>query len=469
MKKLILFLALALLLCGCVDGATKIGLDRLNWSQSIDGIKFSGTAPASTAGVLYSDSGELMFGSRSVSDRPTLYNISCIYSNGLAHAKWENGSKIISNSNNTTVIQQAITKLAGGGTLLLKDKFVISSSLTSTADISIIGMGYHTGLSGTASPLITIEQAPNDLKFRGVPHYILWNMLIETTGNNDGVSTTGYSHGMKISNVAFLAHQSSTLVHLTNWRIGSITDCYFSQEENEATANSTAIKLTGNSTYGMCNSAISTSVIWGTKYGIVSIGANKTEHCGLRITDSNIQECKYSVWAKTTDDIQIIGCMIDTSRDGNSINLNNTYPVRIEGSYIGQRGTGKAVKFDTTTHGAEYITITGNTIKNYDGYAGDGVYIGKVNQAKFITIANNAFNGWARAVNFDKDGAGTYHDQPIVSGNQFILVDVGINGNGMANGCVIGNTFAGIATAYVETKVTGIKVAHNFGIATHNE
>ena len=35
MKKLILILALALLLCSCVDGATKIGLDRLNWSQTI--------------------------------------------------------------------------------------------------------------------------------------------------------------------------------------------------------------------------------------------------------------------------------------------------------------------------------------------------------------------------------------------------------------------------------------------------
>jgi len=35
MRKIILFLALALLLCGCVDGATKIGLDRLNWSQSM--------------------------------------------------------------------------------------------------------------------------------------------------------------------------------------------------------------------------------------------------------------------------------------------------------------------------------------------------------------------------------------------------------------------------------------------------
>ena len=35
MKKLILMLCMLLLLCSCVDGATKIGLDRLNWSQQL--------------------------------------------------------------------------------------------------------------------------------------------------------------------------------------------------------------------------------------------------------------------------------------------------------------------------------------------------------------------------------------------------------------------------------------------------
>ncbi len=35
MKKIILILALALLLCSCADAATKIGLDRLNWSQDL--------------------------------------------------------------------------------------------------------------------------------------------------------------------------------------------------------------------------------------------------------------------------------------------------------------------------------------------------------------------------------------------------------------------------------------------------
>jgi len=35
MKKLILILCMLLLLCSCADAATKIGLDRLNWSQSL--------------------------------------------------------------------------------------------------------------------------------------------------------------------------------------------------------------------------------------------------------------------------------------------------------------------------------------------------------------------------------------------------------------------------------------------------
>lgn len=64
MKKLILLLCMLPLLCSCVDGATKIGLDRLNWSQSLpsgEGITFSGTAPILTADHLYTDEGFIKF------------------------------------------------------------------------------------------------------------------------------------------------------------------------------------------------------------------------------------------------------------------------------------------------------------------------------------------------------------------------------------------------------------------------
>ncbi|MFA5408701.1 MAG: glycosyl hydrolase family 28-related protein [Bacilli bacterium] len=54
---------------------TKIGLDRLNWSQSIDGIKFSGTVPEVTAGTLYSNSGTLKFDGSKVIENFNIVNL----------------------------------------------------------------------------------------------------------------------------------------------------------------------------------------------------------------------------------------------------------------------------------------------------------------------------------------------------------------------------------------------------------
>ena len=471
MKKLILILALALLLCSCVDGATKIGLDRLNWSQSLpsgEGIKFSGTAPGTTTKTLYSYSDVLMFGEAVVS-MPT-YDITCYYSGGQAHAQWFNGTWIGSNANNATVIQAAINDLPDGGTILLKNKFVLPSSLTSTADIAFVGTGYQTGLSGTVDPLITIDgDDSGDIKMYATPHNILKDLVIETLGNNNGVETTGRTHGICFDKVTFLAHGNSTLLELYNWRLGTVKNCYFSQEENTTTATSTGLLITGNSTYGMTNGAVTTSVFWDLKNGLNATGLNKTEHCGLKITDTNFQNCQYPIKANTVDDVQIIGCMVDTSNSaGNAITLVNAYPARIEGNYIAICGTGKGIKIDSDTAVIQYITISGNSIFNYDAPNGDGIYIGGVEQVKFSIVSDNAIKGFARGIHYDKDGAGTYHDQPIVSNNLLILDTTCIEGNGMANGVIVGNVFAGMTYTYTATKATGMKVAHNYGLATHD-
>jgi len=97
MRKLILFLALALLLCICADGATKIGLDRLNWSQSIGGVKFTGTAPESTAGVLYNDSGIISFNNHPVSNAAFDILIKSINGTG-AFAYTQNGKLLASDT-----------------------------------------------------------------------------------------------------------------------------------------------------------------------------------------------------------------------------------------------------------------------------------------------------------------------------------------------------------------------------------
>jgi len=133
MKKLILILALALLLCSCADAATKIGLDRLNWSQSIDGIKFSGTAPASTTGVLYNDSGTLKFNGASVggSGSPNEYTTILKIASGSIYEYDGDGNMLDSGSSSTPadvhdIIEHAIGR--GGTCLMLAGTYDIGAN-----------------------------------------------------------------------------------------------------------------------------------------------------------------------------------------------------------------------------------------------------------------------------------------------------------------------------------------------------
>lgn len=473
--KLCTLTIIALLLIGFAGAAEpRINTAQINWTQSLpsgEGIKFSGTAPGTTTGILYSDSGTLKFGDSAVGGSESApCDIVCYYDGTNCHADWANGTALMIHADNTTAIQAAIDGLPDGGVILLKSKIVLTTSLSSTADISFIGLGYQTGLSGTADPLLTIDgDDAGDLKMYATPHNVLWNMLIETTSDNNGVETTGRTHGMCFEKVAFLARGNGTLLELSNWRIGTVKNCYFSQEENTTTATSTGLKITGNATYGMTNGAVTTCVFWDLSVGINATGVNKTEHCGLRITDSNFQNCaSKSIKANTVDDIQIIGCMVDSKYNPNQIELINTFPVRIEGNYIAMSGTGKGIKIDSDTAVIEYVIISGNTIVNYDAGKGDGIYIGRVEQVKFSLLDSNSIKGFARGIHYDKDGAGTYHDQPIVSNNLLILDTTGLEANGMSNGVITGNVFAGTSTAYRATKTTGMKVAHNYGLATHD-
>ena len=473
--KLCTLTIIALLLIGFAGAAEpRINTAQINWTQSLpsgEGIKFSGTAPGTTTGILYSDSGTLKFGDSAVGGSESApCDIVCYYDGTNCHADWANGTALMIHADNTTAIQAAIDGLPDGGVILLKSKFVLTSGLSSTADIAFVGTGYQTGFSGTADPLLTIDgDDSGDVKMYATPHNVLKDLAIDTLSDNNGVETTGRTHGMCFEKVTFLARGNGTLLELYNWRIGAVKNCHFSQEENTTTATSTGLLITGNSTYGMTNCAVTTCVFWDLSVGINATGVNKTEHCGLRITDSNFQNCaSKSIKANTVDDIQIIGCMVDSTYNPNQIELINAFPARIEGNYIAMRGTGKGIKIDSDTAVIEYITISGNSIFNYDAPNGDGVYIGGAEQVKFSIVSDNTIKGFARGIHYDKDGAGTYHDQAIVSNNLLILDTTGLTGNGMANGVIVGNVFAGVSSAYTATKTTGMKVAHNYGLATHD-
>lgn len=144
MRKLILILALALLLCICADGATKIGLDRLNWSQRIDGIKFSGTAPTSSAGFLYNDSGNLKFNGSTI----------CIEGNpgknGVTVGNHPGCDFVADGINDDVTVQEAMDFIEPtGGVLYILGGFeyhftngaIYNLSKSSSSSIEIVGIG----------------------------------------------------------------------------------------------------------------------------------------------------------------------------------------------------------------------------------------------------------------------------------------------------------------------------------------
>ena len=156
MKKFILILALALLLCGCTDAATKIGLDRLNWSQSIDGIKFSGTAPASTTGKLYNDSGTLKFNGSEITGgiAPCDAQISKSGSNTILNDR--NGTEIISSSNAGGVINYAINH-SYHSIYIHPGNYSITESIDlRTYACHLEGAGKTTILYGSVNPIVNI-------------------------------------------------------------------------------------------------------------------------------------------------------------------------------------------------------------------------------------------------------------------------------------------------------------------------
>lgn len=182
MRKLIFILILTMLLCGSVEGATKIGLDRLNWSQSLpsgEGITFSGTAPASTTGVLYSDSsGTLKFGTSTISGRIEPFEAQIMKDGANTVLIASNGTKMLSSTNSGGVINWAINH-SYHSIYVHSGNYTITESVDLRARKSHLhGAGKETIFYGSISPIVNIKNSGsyyNDVS--------LSNLFIKGAGN----------------------------------------------------------------------------------------------------------------------------------------------------------------------------------------------------------------------------------------------------------------------------------------------
>lgn len=266
MRKLILLLALALLLCGCVDGVTKIGLDRLNWSQSIDGIKFSGTAPASPTGVLYNDSGELKFNGSNISrmDCDVLIKLE---SDGI-YAYASSGSVLASDVSSPfdfgAVFNAVMTNNGPGQTIAIDGDFdyttssillnhtevygVGSSSLSTADDVS----AFTTANDTYIREHITIEHLNifyTDTSYCAVPQIAIYNPLSCTLKDLKVLCTSVSSYSASHSGGIYLYGY-----HDYTW-LNKIEDCTVSRLALLKITDST-IKNVASNTYGKGSHAI---------------------------------------------------------------------------------------------------------------------------------------------------------------------------------------------------------------------
>lgn len=201
MKKII-FVLLFIILTGCVDGVTKIGLDRLNWDQSLpngDGIIFSGTAPPTTNGTLYSESGALMFDGAPVGGNAGSCTVAVYKSGGYIYAKnGLTGATIASGAspaNDNSVLQAACDY---GGTIFVHTGTYYDISIVSTNAFTLTG----------AEKYSTIFMKPTDSTCLDLDHPMITVENIQIKGDANNADSSGYavdvgdtSSGCVVSNV----------------------------------------------------------------------------------------------------------------------------------------------------------------------------------------------------------------------------------------------------------------------------
>jgi len=389
MKKLMLILCLGLLLCGCVDGATKIGLDRLNWSQSIDGIRFSGNVPVPTTGVLYNDSGTLKFNGSDVSLGGYHALIRADEEGYFAYA--QNGTIIASDTSapfDFGAVLDVVTALGPDQTILVDGDFDTATTGTLVNGTKLIGIGYSS--IHPTSVITVIDTADTDYLHKDVS---IMDLRI-------------YYDGVSAYNVPFII-----LHDPQGCTIRNVNAVYI---EKSAIGYNGALALTSDIPY-----------TW----------LNKIEDCTLNqirftnITDSLIENCAVNTYGMALQAIKLIDICNNVKIIQNEIVCDSTYGIYIEScnwyvqiseNYFEAHmhspkpgNTETAIKFGAASR---YATIENNHFAYLNG---KGIEF----NGNYGIICNNIFENMNTADN-------SYSDIDITGDTNLITGNLGANSVG---------------------------------------
>jgi len=398
MKKFILILALALLLCSCGDAATKIGLDRLNWSQSIDGIKFSGTAPASTTGVLYNDSGTLKFNGADVSLGGYHALIRAEAGGYFAYA--QNGTIIASDTSapfDFGAVLDAVTDLGPDQNIYVDGDFSATTTGSLVNGTKLRGVG-DSSIS-TSSVMVVVGTDDTDYLHRDI---VIEDLRIYYTGTATPTTALIELHdplSCTIRNVNAVC--TSVAAYNSGYR-GSLS-------------------LTSDIPY-----------TW----------LNKIEDCTLNqirldnITDSLIENCAVNTYGKGAQAIKLIGTCNNVKIVQNEIVCDSTSGINIAAGcwyvqisenffeahmHVPTPGNIEtAIKIDASTR---YLTIENNHFAYLNG---NGILF----NGKYGIISNNVFENMNTADN-------SYSDIDITGDTNMITGNLGTNSVGSTNKAIM--------------------------------
>lgn len=381
---------------------------------------------------------------------------------------YKEGDMFIAEDNVGTVLEEGTAAVALQAALDSKRNIFLSEatfdigSTTLTLqnkDMAIGGEGINSIIKGSADPLIDVTLT-NEYQLR------MQRVGIHTTSTNKGIYVDHCTGRLPIwlNNVHFVPEgHAGTLLYIFGIASAQVTDCSF-QDTNVSTA-AIGIYVTADGTKFSQNLYITGTHFFHLNYGIkaYALPAHQAYLAGLNAEGCFFFGIDYPIHFRCVDDIQIIGCMIESQQTGNEkgVILNDCLSARIVGNRLTTRSTSAQVELIGTDLGCYLNTISANYFRSY-GSQGDCILLDCSPGNKYVDaiITDNILNDGGSAVQATQYSGG-YKPVMIFKGNHVRSCTDNIKGD-IDDSIILGNLWgAGCSSTAVNGTYGSSVIDHN--------